>query len=213
MKKIISLTGKPGAGKGTRLSKFLEGREGEFEVLSVGNMLRREVSEETELGMQAKAYMDTGKLVPDYLIVNMVLEEIKKAKKSIILDGFPRTVGQAEAALEGGIKITKGIDIYVSDEEVLRRSENRIVCVECGETYTRDDYKLPKSEGFCDKCGGELHRRSDDRRDVVLNRLKTYDTETKPVLEVLRNSGINIVSLDGEKDNNIDEKFAKEMLS
>jgi len=213
MKKIISLSGKPGAGKGTRLSKFLERREGEFIVLSVGNMLRKEVSEETELGIQAKAYMDKGKLVPDYLIVNMVLEEVKKTEKSIILDGFPRTVGQAEAALEGGIKISKVIDIYVSDEEVVRRSENRIVCVECGETYTRDGYKPPKSKGFCDKCGGELHRRSDDRREVVLNRLKTYEIETKPVLEVLRNSGVDIVTLNGERDRNIDAKFAKAIFS
>lgn len=217
MNEVITLSGKPGAGKGTRLERFLRGRENKYVVLSAGNILRKEVTEGTQLGIQAKSYMDAGLLVPDELIINMILERIRNVEdgKTIILDAFPRTVKQAKAALESGINITKDIDIFVPDEVVLERARNRIVCVECGETYTLNDYKKPKHKGFCDKCGGELHRRSDDAPEVVKKRLETYRDQTFPVVELLEKMGVDIwhIYADEASDLSIQFEFERAMLS
>lgn len=198
MRKIISLLGKPCAGKGTRLSKFLEENGNQYTVVSFGDALRKEVANKTTLGRQAEYYMEAGKLIPDYIIINMVLEQIRKAPedKSIILDGFPRTLGQAEAAIECEMGIKQVVHLKISDETVLKRSASRIVCQKCGESYTMNSYKKPKKEGVCDKCGGTLIRRNDDSPEVVKERLETYHRETEPVFERLAKSGVDILEVD-----------------
>ena len=196
MGKVIVLFGKPGAGKGTRLSEFLKGREDQYDVLSVGNLLRKARKEQTELGKRAESYMDAGKLVPDDIINAIVIEGLKNAEKPIFTDGFPRTVAQAEAMLNAGIYPAIVIEFWVDDEVVVERSRNRIVCESCGEPYTLSSFKPPKVEGVCDKCGGKLIRRSDDDEDVVRKRLEVYQNETYPVKQVLADEDIIIGTID-----------------
>lgn len=212
MKKVIILFGKPGAGKGTRLSEFLEGRENQYEVLSVGNLLRKARKEQTELGKKASSYMDAGELVPNEIINELVIDAIKKAENTVITDGFPRTVGQAEAMLEASIYPDIVVDFYVDDEIVLQRAKVRVVCQGCGESYTTNDFKPPKKDGICDKCGEKLSKRKDDDEKVVKNRLLVYENETHPVLDVLAGANIKIYTID---NNNVDaaEKFEKLMLN
>lgn len=196
MENIIVLFGKPGAGKGTRLSKFLEGKEDQFEVLSVGKLLRKAVNEQTELGQRAKSYMDSGKLVPDDIVNAIAIEGLKNAKKPIFTDGFPRTVAQAKAMLDSGVRPTTVVELYVDDEVVIERSRIRIVCKSCNEPYTTTDFKSPKVKGVCDKCGSELVKRIDDDERVVRNRLEVYRNETHPVLKVMKEANIPIVTID-----------------
>lgn len=196
MKSIIVLFGKPGAGKGTQLSEFLEGREERFEVLSVGNLLRSARKNKTELGQKASTYMDSGQLVPDEIINAIVIEGIKNSEKTVIIDGFPRTVGQAEAMLNAGVYPDKVIEFYVDDEIVLQRAKDRIVCEKCDEPYTTNNFKRPKIEGKCDKCDGNLVKRKDDAEDVVKKRLEVYQKETYPVLAILEKANIKIYTID-----------------
>lgn len=196
MRNVTVLFGKPGAGKGTWLDNFLKEREGQFEVLSVSNLLREAIKNKTEAGMAAKSYMDAGELVPDDIINNLVISWIKSAKKPVFTDGFPRTVAQAEAMLEAGVYPDKVVHFYVDDEVVLQRAKDRIVCEKCGTPYTTNAFKRPKVEGICDKCGGTLIKRKDDNEDVVRNRLKVYESETYPVLDVLRQAGVDIFTID-----------------
>ena len=204
MKNVIVLFGKPGAGKGTRLSEFLEGRESQFDVLSVGNLLRKARAEQTELGKKASAYMDAGQLVPDDIINAIAIEGLKNADKPIFTDGFPRTVAQAEAMLNAGIRPAIVIEFWVDDELVVERSRNRIVCSSCGEPYTLSSFKAPKVEGVCDKCGNTLIRRADDEESVVRNRLEVYQNETYPVRQVFIDDGIHVATI-----NNSDAETAK----
>lgn len=210
MRRIISITGKPGAGKGTRLSRFLEGKD-DYTVISVGNMLRKEVENNTKLGMQVKAFMDSGKLVPDYIAVNLVLEKIKgNPQRNIILDAFPRTEAQAKDILEFGFTIDRVVNIEISDEEVIRRAKERIVCEKCGEAYTIGEYKKPKKEGVCDRCGGKVIRRSDDNDNVARRRLEVYKKETEPTLEFLKGCGVEFSNVSGETFE-LTEEFIKAM--
>jgi len=196
---VIVLFGKPGAGKGTLLSKFLEGREERFEVLSVGNLLRRARKEQTEIGKKAAVYMDSGKLVPNEIINKIVIEGIKAAKKTVITDGFPRTVPQAQAMLDAGVYPDRVIEVYVDDEVVIQRAKDRIVCEGCGEPYTTNDFNPPKVEGICDKCGCKLSKRKDDEESVVRKRLQVYQAETHPVLQILRDENIKIFTIDNSR--------------
>lgn len=198
MRRIISITGKPNAGKGTRLSKFLEGKNN-YTVISVGNMLRKEIENNTKLGMLVKTFMDAGKLVPDYIVVNLVIEKIKEnPHRSIILDAFPRTEIQADDILEFGFNIDRVINIDISDEEVIRRARERIVCEKCGEAYTLSEYKKPKKEWVCDNCGEKLNRRNDDKEDVIKKRLEIYKKETEPTLNFLKRCGVEVIDISGE---------------
>ena len=210
--KFIILFGKPGAGKGTRFSKFLEGRENEYQTLSVSSLLRKERAEQTELGKQLAAYMDSGALVPDELINKIVIGAILAAEGNMVADGFPRTVGQAEALLAAGVnpEDIKVIELYVEDEVVIQRAKDRIVCKDCGEPYTTNYFKKPKTEGICDKCGGALVRRTDDEEEVVKKRLKVYQDETLPVLKVLEDAGVEIVKIDNTTSDSFKE-FEKAM--
>lgn len=204
MGKVIVLFGKPGAGKGTRLSEFLKGREDQYDVLSVGNLLRKARKDQTELGKRAESYMDSGQLVPDDIINAIVIEGLKNAEKPIFTDGFPRTVAQAKAMLQAGIYPAIVIEFWVDDEVVVERSRNRIVCESCGEPYTLSDFKPPKVEGICDKCGGKLIRRSDDEEDVVRKRLEVYQNETYPVKKVLVDEEVIVATI-----NNSDAETAQ----
>jgi len=208
MKNVIVLFGKPGAGKGTRLSEFLKGREEKYEVLSVGNLLRKARKEQTELGKKANEYMDSGRLVPDEIINKIIIEGIQKADKTVILDGAPRTACQAMLMLENGIYPTKVINFYVDDDTVLERAKHRIVCEDCGESYTTNEFKHPKMEGICDKCGGKLSRRKDDEEDVVRHRLAVYREQTEPALDVFVNNVITIFTIDNTRED-AGKKFAE----
>ena len=205
--KVIIPFGPPNTGKGTLVSEFLKGREEQYEVLSVGNLLRTEVSNYTELGREAKAFMDSGALVPDRLIIAMVMGKVSQSKKDIFFDGFPRTVGQAKAMLEAGIKPDLVINLQVEEEVILKRARDRVICEKCGESYTQEsDFKKPKIQGVCDKCGGNLKQRKDDAdENVVKNRLKVYQAETSPVLEILASANVRICEIDSSSPTAIEE--------
>ena len=198
MRKIISLLGKPCAGKGTRLRKFLEGKEDQYMVVSCGDVLRKEVEKETLLGKQAKHYMDAGKLIPDYIIINLVLDQIRKAPKdmSLILDGFPRTAEQAESALECKMGITHVVNLKISDADAITRSKVRVVCKNCGESYTENAFKKPKKEGVCDRCGGKLVKRSDDKPEIIKERLEVFNRDTAPAIEIIKRSGVEYTEIE-----------------
>ena len=208
MQKVIILFGKPGAGKGTRLCEFLKGKENLFEVLSVGNLLRKALKEQTELGKKAEFYMSSGALVPDEIINTLVIDALQNAQKTIITDGYPRTVGQAKAMLNAGIVPYNVIELYVKDEVVLERAKARIVCSNCGEPYTTNNFKPPQTTGICDKCGNVLIRRKDDEENVVKERLKVYLKQTYPVVEFLYDNGIEIYTIENSSPDSY-EKFAK----
>lgn len=199
MDKILFF-GKPGAGKGTIINKVMEKRRkclAKWTVLSTGNALREAVNEKTELGQQAKEYMDRGDLVPDEIIVGIVKDALQQLQEGnvdvVILDGFPRTLSQAESMVEMGIVPYMVFNLDVSDEEVINRLANRVECEKCRAPYSliNDEFK-PKLPGVCDKCGANLIHRADDNREVVSNRLKTYAEQTAPVLDFLKNMNLTI---------------------
>lgn len=212
MQDVIVLFGKPGAGKGTRLSEFLETTDKKFNILSVGNMLRQARADNTELGQKAAKYMDAGGLVPDDIINGIVIEGIKASVDPIISDGFPRTVGQAEAMLDAGI-IPIVIDFLVEDDLVIQRARDRIVCEnkDCGETYTTNNFKPPVVAGVCDKCGCRLVRRSDDDPEIVKKRLAVYRDQTLPVLELMKRYHVKIYTIDNSDAQNAKLQFTKLM--
>ncbi len=183
---ILILLGAPGVGKGTQGE--LIAKEYGIPQISTGDILRREVKEGTQLGIEAKKYMDSGALVPDDVIVGMMEKRIKEddCKNGFILDGFPRTVAQAEALdvmLErNGLKLDRVILIDVPKEEIIDRLTGRRVCSKCGAVYHIKN-NPPQIEGVCDKCKGELIQRSDDTREVVENRLNVYERSTMPLIE------------------------------
>ena len=183
---ILVLIGPPGAGKGTQ-AKRLEDLRGLVQ-LSTGDMLRAAVAAGTELGRQAGDLMEQGQLVPDDLVIGLIAERLdaNKDAKGFILDGFPRTIGQAEALdrlLETrGAQVDRTVVIDVDDDALVARITGRFTCATCGEGY-HDLFKKPKEEGACDKCGGtEFKRRPDDTEEVVRSRLKAYHVQTEPLV-------------------------------
>lgn len=183
---ILVLIGPPGAGKGTQ-AKRLEDLRGLVQ-LSTGDMLRAAVAAGTELGRQAGDLMEHGQLVPDDLVIGLIAERLdaNKDAKGFILDGFPRTIGQAEALdrlLETrGAQVDRTVVIDVDDDALVVRITGRFTCATCGEGY-HDLFKKPKEEGTCDKCGGtEFKRRPDDTEEVVWSRLKAYHAQTEPLV-------------------------------
>ena len=197
----LILLGPPGAGKGTQ-SKLLERKLG-LKQLSSGDMFRAAVSAQTPVGKQAKIYMDRGDLVPDQIVVDLVFEYLggMEETKGFILDGFPRTVEQAQSLdqwLEANeSRIDQVVVIDVADTLLIDRIAGRFTCGKCGEGYN-DNFKLPKVAGTCDICGGqEFKRRDDDRPDAVAIRLKNYHEQTAPLIDYYTTQG-KVATIDGE---------------
>lgn len=195
----LILLGPPGAGKGTQAVKIVE----KYKVphISTGDIFRANIKNGTELGKKAKAYMDKGELVPDDLVCEIATSRLLEddCKDGFLLDGFPRTVYQAEKLDEflekHGKKVDKVLDIAVEKEELMTRLTGRRVCKACGATYHVTNIP-PKKEGICDKCGGELMQRADDTAETVENRIEVYNSQTMPLVEYYEKAG-NIAHIDG----------------
>lgn len=185
----LILLGAPGAGKGTQAEKICEKLS--IPAISTGNMLREAMANGTEMGLKAKSFIDAGKLVPDEVVIGIIHERLKQddCRNGFILDGFPRTIPQAEALDEMGVRIDKVIDIEVPDEKIASRLSGRRVCLKCGATY-HTEFKKPKAEGICDACGDTLVQRKDDMPETVLDRLKTYHEQTEPLKGYYEKKGI-----------------------
>ncbi|MHC4193533.1 MAG: adenylate kinase [Planctomycetota bacterium] len=197
----VVLLGAPGAGKGTQCKRIVD-KYGLLH-LSSGDILRRHRKEGTELGKKARSYMDSGALVPDEIIIEMMVDEIKKApKEGFVLDGFPRTVDQAEeldkALALNGERIDIVLNLEVDDQVIARRLTGRRSCPKCGAVYHIENL-TPKVEGICDNDGTELVQRTDDSPEVVANRLKTYHLQTEPVVGYYSSSS-TVFDVDGNKD-------------
>ncbi len=199
--KIIML-GAPGAGKGTQ-AKMIADKYGVPHV-STGDIFRANIKNGTELGMEAKKYMDQGLLVPDELTVKILLDRVAQedCRNGYVLDGFPRTIPQAEvldkALSDLGDKIDYAIDVDVPDENIIQRMSGRRACLACGATY-HIEHVPPKTEGICDRCGKELVLRDDDKPETVKNRLDVYHKQTQPLIEFYTGKGI-LKSVDGTQD-------------
>lgn len=199
--KIIML-GAPGAGKGTQAKMIAE--KYSIPHISTGDIFRANIKNGTELGKKAKSYMDKGQLVPDELTLDLIMDRFKEddCKNGYVLDGFPRTIPQAEAldkALEAaGEKVDFAIDVDVPDENIVKRMGGRRACVNCGATY-HIVYSPTKIEGKCDKCGEDLIVRDDDKPETVLSRLDVYHTQTQPLIDYYNNQGI-LKTVDGTVD-------------
>lgn len=206
--KIIML-GAPGAGKGTQAKKIAE--KYQIPHISTGDIFRANIKNGTELGKKAKTYMDQGLLVPDELVVDLVVDRVgqEDCAKGYVLDGFPRTIPQAEALdkalAELGQKMDFAVDVEVPDENIINRMSGRRACVGCGATYHLV-YAPTKMENVCDNCGGELVLRDDDKPETVKKRLDVYHEQTQPLIEYYTNSGI-LKTVDGTAD--IGDVFAE----
>ena len=176
----LTLLGAPGAGKGTQ-AEILSQKLG-IPTISTGNILRAAISEGTDVGMQAKSFIDKGELVPDSVIIGIVKERLAKpdCAQGFILDGMPRTIPQAEALIENGIELDAVVSLEVEDEDIIRRMGGRRVCPKCGATFHIEN-NPPKSAGICDLCGAELIVRKDDAPETVKSRLVTYHEQTEPL--------------------------------
>ncbi len=185
--KIIML-GAPGAGKGTQ-AEILSKKLG-IPTISTGNILRAAVKAGTPVGLQAKSYMDAGKLVPDDVIIGILAEALQgpECAKGYILDGVPRTIPQAEAMEAQGVDIDVALDLAVEDDAIVARMGGRRVCPVCGATYHIVNAP-PKKEGVCDKCGNQLIIRADDAPETVKDRLRTYHEQTEPLLAFYKERG------------------------
>src|SRR5699024_9877866 len=201
------IMGLPGAGKGTQAAKII--KKHSIPHISTGDMFRLAIKNETDLGKQAKAFMDQGELVPDEVTVGIVKERLSQsdAKGGFLLDGFPRTIEQAEALnkiMEDlGSQIDQTINIDVPEEELMNRLTGRRICETCGATYHLV-FNPPKEEGICDLDGGKLYQREDDNPDTVANRLEVNIKQTTPLLNFYKELGV-LSTVDGSKD--IDEVF------
>ena len=213
----IILLGAPGAGKGTQ-AQFLT-KKFNIPQISTGDMLRAAIKAGTEMGKMAKEAMDSGKLVTDEIIIGLVKDRIVEddCKNGFLLDGFPRTVPQADAIKEAGIAIDAVIEIDVPDEEIVKRMSGRRVHQNSGRTYHLV-YNPPKVEGKDDVTGEELTQRADDKEDIVLDRLNVYHDQTKPLInfytkEAAANSSIKYIRVDGTQKIDVVEKEVVSQLS
>ena len=198
----ILLMGPPGTGKGTQAANLVK----EFTIshISTGDMFRAAIKAGTELGKQAKACIDAGNLVPDEITIGIVRERLSQddCKKGFILDGFPRTVEQADALTEIlsdlGLKLKSVLDVNVPSADLVERAVGRRICKSCGATY-HIKFNPSKVEGVCDECGGELFQRPDDTEETMKNRLSVYDAQTKPLIDYYTKAGL-YVEVDGRQE-------------
>ena len=199
-KRVIILMGPPGSGKGTQAARIT--KELGIPHISTGDLFRENISQNTPLGNRAKEYMNAGKLVPDELVLEMLMDRISRpdSAKGYLLDGFPRTIPQAEAldkALNGQAQIV-AISLEVPDESIIKRMSGRLICKQCSTIYNK--YFSPSTkEGICDKCGGELYQRPDDKPEVVKERLRVYHDQTEPLIAYYGKKGV-LHKVDGEQD-------------
>jgi len=208
----IILLGPPGAGKGTQAETLV--KKLSIPHISTGDMFRKAIKEQTNLGKEAKSFMDKGELVPDEVTVGIVRDRIEEedCAKGFLLDGFPRTVSQADSLekmlKDLGIKLDSVINIEVPAEELIGRLTGRRICKSCGATYHML-FNPPKVEGVCDKCGGELYQRDDDTEKTAENRLQVYEKQTAPLLEYYNKTGL-LVNINGNQSM---EDVLKEILN
>ena len=199
--KIVML-GAPGAGKGTQAVNLVK-RYGLLHI-STGDMFREAVKEGTPLGKEAKSYMDAGKLVPDEVTIGIVRERLSKddCKKGFILDGFPRTVEQADALAEifkdNGMKLTAVVNISAPTQDLLERAVGRRICKNCGHSF-HVKFHPTKVEGVCDDCGGATYQRADDSEETMKSRLSVYESSTRPLIEYYKKAGV-YKEIDGRQD-------------
>ena len=212
--KIVML-GAPGAGKGTQAINIA--KEYDIPHVSTGDIFRANIKNGTELGMKAKEYMDKGALVPDEVTIGMLLDRISEpdCKNGYVLDGFPRTIPQAEslrkALAEKGDKLDVAVNIEVPDAVIEERMSGRRACLKCGATY-HVVYTPPKKEGICDNCGSELVQRADDKPETVKARLATYHEQTQPLIDFYKKEGI-LKEVDGTQSPSDVFKAVMEALS
>ena len=191
----LILMGAPGAGKGTQSEKI--SAKWNIPAVSTGDMLRAAVKEGTEMGVKAKSFMDAGQLVPDEVVIGIIKDYLSsdKCKNGFILDGFPRSIPQAEALDAMGVKIDAALSIEVADEKIVERMSGRRICSGCGASY-HVVYKAPKTADICDACGKSLYIRDDDAAETVLNRLNTYHAVTEPLKDYYAQKG-NLICVQG----------------
>ena len=194
----LILLGAPGAGKGTQAERISE--KFNIPAISTGEILRGAIKDGTELGKTAKSYMDSGALVPDEVVIGIIKEYLssEKCANGYILDGFPRSIPQAEALDALGVKLDAVLDIEVADEKIVERMSGRRVCPVCGASH-HIKYNPPKKDGICDKCGNELQIRKDDAEETVKNRLDTYHKITEPLKEYYAGKGLLII-VEGQEE-------------
>ncbi len=194
----LILLGAPGAGKGTQAEKIVE--KFGIPAISTGNIIRAALKEGTDMGLKAKSYMDAGQLVPDEVVIGIIKDRLKEkdCENGFILDGFPRTIPQAQALENMGIVIDKVLDIEVSDEAITKRLSGRRVCSKCANSY-HIDYKKPAVDGICDACGGELIQRKDDAPETVQARLAEYHQLTEPLKDFYGKLG-KLVVVEGQEE-------------
>jgi adenylate kinase len=208
-KRLMVMLGPPGAGKGTQAVRVAE----RYSVphISTGDIFRAAIKEGSEVGLKAKKFLDSGELVPDSVVTEIVADRITRAdcSEGFLLDGFPRTLPQAEALdkilNEGGCPLTEVIELGVDSGALIERLTARRTCAECGENYNLTS-KAPQKEGVCDACGGELYQREDDKRETIENRLTVYDEQTAPLIEYY-GSGGRLISISGT--GSMDEVFGR----
>lgn len=189
--KVVILLGPPGSGKGTQAVRLT--KELGIPHISTGDLFRENISKDTELGKRAKTFMNAGKLVPDEVVLDMLFDRVSRpdCEKGYLLDGFPRTLPQAAALdkfLASNVDLVV-LDLEVPDEVIVKRAEGRLTCKSCGSVYNRY-FTPPVKEGVCDKCGGELIQRPDDKAEVVQERLRVYREQTFPLVEYYTKKGV-----------------------
>ena len=210
----IVFMGTPGAGKGTQAEKIVENYQ--IPHISTGDMFRKAIKDQTELGMEAKRYMDQGALVPDHVTIGIVKDRLSESdcKSGFLLDGFPRTVDQAKALDEILTSLDSKIDYVINidvDLDILKeRLTGRRICRSCGATYHMI-FNPPKNADVCDKCGGELYQRKDDNEETVGNRLNVYVSQTKPLLDYYSLAG-NLVNINGQQSIDLVFEEIREVL-
>lgn len=212
MSKIL-LVGKNGAGKGTLLDKFMEGKGDKYRIVAMSSLLTKVKETDPELWAKIDAIMKAGDLVPDNIILDIIKNELKGETRSIIFDGFPRTKAQATAMIEYGFTPDAIIEIDLPNEMVVKRLTERRVCGKCRKSYTvAGGFNPPKVADTCDACGSKLIQRPDDEENVVRKRLAQYQEQTYPVIEVLSAAGATAYCIDNSKDDDQAQKRFNEIM-